>query len=305
MKNIERVGIWLLALAGITAILFALGLLFFDQWEVRKYLEDKLVLGQAINLFGILAGSFVAAIALLYVNKQIQTYSWRRDQAMKDIKEIYEPLYTDISLLVKMTEELDFSVYGGLWKDGRIPNDYATDNYSKIIDSFLGTKLKLMDSKIYERVVKLPSSIKDYCNKRSDMFDKVVEIENKTVESHLLPNLDSGQKENILGGFSLQENYQISTFLMGKPGEHWGAQKNEEDKKQYIEYKISNSTNKGWWEYQQFSPDEVETMLNEFYKDVQENEIVKQIVRWTKDFNEALMKLMRDVEGHIIKPQLP
>lgn len=298
-------GISILGLVGIVAILFALGLLFYDQWWVSKYLADKQVLDQAINLCGILAGSFVAAMALLYVNMKIQTYSWRRDQAMKDIREIYEPLYKDISKLVEMTEELDFDAYVGLWSNGRIPDDYATDNWKQIIDSFLGTKLKLVDSKICERVVELPGNIKDYVSKRAEMLGEVYKIERKIVESHLLPNLDSKQKDEILMTCSLQTNYQICTFLTGKSGGHWRDQKDEEYKEQCIKNIIDSITNKGWWGYQQFSPDEVETMLNEFYKDVQEDEIVKQTVRWTKNFNEGLIKLMRDVEGRIIKPQLP
>ncbi len=148
------------------------------------YLFEQGILAATIGFFGVLSASFIAAIALLYINKQTQTYSWRRDQALKDIETIYEPLYRDISKVVKAMGNF-------------IPIRYESSEpiWNSINHAYLGTKLELMDSKLHGRLKTLFEKLENYDHRLySDGVKISIEILEKLIEPHVDKSVQDAER---------------------------------------------------------------------------------------------------------------
>ncbi len=82
----ESILISLLTSAVCLAIILIVALIVTpQQWLVKAYLLQQGLLASTIEFLGVIAAGLIAAVALVVINRRIQTYSWRRDQALKDI----------------------------------------------------------------------------------------------------------------------------------------------------------------------------------------------------------------------------
>lgn len=301
-KTKETISRWVLVVATFVSFLAALGLILYPNFPLRMYLFEQGILAATIGLLGILSASFIAAIALLYVNKQTQTYSWRRDQKLKDIETIYEPLYQEVSKMERDTGNLD------IFDRDFFDSDYIPNCWKPIKDSFLGTKLKLMDKELYSKLEKLFGNVKEYVDKRSIIMDIIEEVKKEAINPYISQELQAETIENILESMQSHLYYYkelFGIFLMGKLNSDWYSLKQKGEDKAIITYILQNVENKGWWKYQQFTYKQIEEILGEVYQKLQDNTQIRQIVDWVKNLNNSAIELRKTLENRILEPQLP
>ncbi len=294
-KTKEIIGRWLLVLAANASLVIALTLIFNPKAAMRTYLVEQGMLGATIGLFGVLSASFIAAIALLYVYKQTQTYSWRRDQALKDIGTIYEPLYKDVAEVAKATGILD-----GFHSQ--------TVSWNSISNSYLGTKLELVEPELYRRLRELFSNLEEYGTRRWNAIRMVEAIAKKVIEPYLNENLQAEIAQKILNDMPVSldyERYIYRGFLIGKSVREWSSLNFRRDEEYLIKWSRKYIEGKVYWQHQQFTFEQIEAILNEIYQKVQDDVEISQIVNWCNALNSRAAQLKKELEDHILKPQLP
>ena len=162
-----------LAFVVIILLVFVLALIAMpaSMFRFKSFLDSQKLLESTISFFGVITGGFIAGLILTVVHERIQTYSWRRDQALKDIDAIYEPLYWDVTRVATMAESLD------------MPNcPSQVTSWGRIKDSYLGTKLRLMEERLYEDLQRLFDDYREYAARRANALDMVATIAKEIIE---------------------------------------------------------------------------------------------------------------------------
>lgn len=294
-KTKEKIGSGLLASAASASLIIAVALIIAPKFPLRSYLLEQDILGATIGLFGVLSAGFIAALALLYVNRQTQTYSWRRDQALKDIETIYEPLYKDVGEVVNATQTFDnFHLQAANW--------------NSINNSYLGTKLELIEKELHERLDDLFSNLKRYPDRRWNAIEMVRAIAKTVIEPYLDENLPAETRQLILKDMPVSldyEGYIYRGFLIGKSVKEWSSVNFRGEEEYLIEWSRKNIEGKSYWQHLQLTLEQIEAVLNEIYQKVQDDAEIRQIVDWCDTVNTRAGYLKKELEDHILKPQLP
>jgi len=304
------IGYWALGLCAAFSLAVAVGLIIEPTYPLRAHLLKEGILGAVIGLFGMLSAGFIAAIALLYVNRQTLTYSWRRDQSLKDIETIYEPLYQDVSILTSATESLDFINYA-----------HEIHNWDRIKSTFLGTKLKLMERQLYEELQDLFSNYTEYVRTLSDAREMVTDTAQRLIEKRLDQKIAEGNK-GLLETVSLEptqtvkeqvltvmperldgDNNIFSGFLKGKSVREWSALQSG-DEESYLKTTTEIVNGAGYSTYLTFSIEEIQDILDGLFNDVKADAQIMKRADWCLDFARKANQLQKKLEDHIIKPQL-
>lgn len=278
-KTKQTIGIRVLFIAAVVLLVFALLLAFYPEFGPRTLVLSQSVkdpqglLVATISLFGVLSAGFIAAIALLYVNRQTQTYSWRRDQALKDVERIFEPLYQDIGKVVEATESL-------------IDLPSKSENWDAIISSYLGTILNLRSKAIYQESQKLFDKVMLYSDRRWDALvtirqiaRSVIELQQRLWEGLADGSIPSDVRDLILSDMPVSldyETYVYQGFLVGKSVRDWSSLKFRGNGEYLIEQVFQYMKGKGYWWRLDFTIEHVESMLNEIYEQAQNNLKIKQ-----------------------------
>jgi len=309
-KTKEAISIWLLAAVASVLLIVALGLTFLPDYPWRTQLIEQGVLDSAIALFGILTAGFIAAIALLFVNKQIQNYSWRRDQALKDIERIYEPLY---------------EIVNELSKDVSFRECFTTglSKWQEIETSYLRTKLILMDRQLYEDAKSLIGSLGDYNDAVSRLFKAERDVVQNIIRQKLEDKIAEGNKklkefvpvpvsmtprrtyndqvfESIEWTIS-NCNSVLTEFTKGKSVRQCGILlKNTEDF--YITVLTENL--KRHSEHVSFETDEAESIWEDIQKGVASDQDIVKHVTFLQDYESKTDNLKKEIEKRILEPQL-
>lgn len=294
-KTKEKIGSGLLASAASAALIIALALIVAPKFPLRSYLLEQDILGATIGLFGVLSAGFIAALALLYVNRQTQTYSWRRDQALKDIETIYEPLYKDVGEVVNATQTFD----NFHWQSA---------NWNSINNSYWGTKLELMEKELHERLDDLFSNLKRYPDRQCNAIQMVRAIAKTVIEPYLDENLPAETRQLILKDMPVSLDYErciYRGFLIGKSVKEWSSVNFRGDEEYLIQWSRKNIEGKNYWQHLHLTLEQIEAVLNEIYQRVQDDAEIRQIVDWCDAVNTRAGHLKKELEDHILKPQLP
>ena len=292
-KTQENVTVCMLV-AGIVAP-FALGLslMIVPTFPQRDDLISAGILGYAIAFFGALAVAFIAALTIRQTNKRIQTYSWRRDQKLKDIETIYEPLYKDVHELVSITAimaEFDFQ---------------RRLNWASISDSFLATKLELTEPELYRKLKVLFDSIREYNAKLYSAMNMVEEIARKVIEPHLGDSITDETRNELLkqmtDSFFYTNRWIYRGFLLRKSVREWSALNYDGDD----EYLITGAMRVGSEQKSVIvSQAGLEAMLDEIYQKVQADKAIAEILDWYEPFANSAIEIQKELEDHILEPQL-
>lgn len=296
-KTKETIGRSLLTLAACVSLIVALGLLLIPEFPLRSYLFQQSLLEPAIGLFGILAAGFIAAIALLYVSKQTQTYSWRRDQKLKDVETIYEPLYIDVSKVVEATENFIQIQYGS-----------GKPNWNSINNSYLGTKLELMEKKFYGRLKTLFEDIEEYPHRNSDAYIRFKDILKKLIEPYVDESVQAEERHQIVDVLASRVEFAgrlDQGFLMGKSIEEWSTLAFGQGKEELIESLRKVMRELAYAERIRRSIEQIEVILNKTYQEVQDDVEITRFREWCKALSTEATQLKKELEKHILEPQLP
>jgi hypothetical protein len=308
-----------LAFGAIILLVFVLALIAMpaSMFPFKSFLDSQKLLQSTISFFGIIIGGFIAGLILTVVHERIQTYSWRRDQALKDIDAIYEPLYWDVTRVATMAESLDMPHY---------PSQVT--NWGRIKDSYLGTKLRLMEERLYEDLQRLFDDYREYAARRANALDMVATIAKEIIEKRLderiakgnydlkeaIPRAKPGEpvttvKDEILAEMPKRLNwgYKIFTGLLkGKPVREWSASKSG-DENTYLQNVVSyvNESDTSYFTHIKFGAEEIQTILDELYHEVQADTKVNKSVAWCEDYSQRAQRLKSNLEVRILRPQLP
>jgi hypothetical protein len=282
-KTKHTLGILLLFIVAVTSLIFTLLLIFYQGFGPRILIlsqsikDPQVLLAGTISLFGVLSGGFIAAIALLYVNRQTQTYSWRRDQALKDIERIFEPLYQDISKVVEATESLD-----------DLPTTSA--NWDTIISSYLGTILNLRSKEIYQESQALFEKVESYGERRRAALTTIRQTAGSIIDNTRLS--DSGIPRDIINliladmpGSLNYEGYIYQGFLAGKTAREWSSLKFRGESEYLLKQALEYMKGKSYWQHLNLTIAETESLLNELYHQSQNNPKIKEFRGWCKGLN--------------------
>jgi len=206
-------------------------------------------------------------------------------------------------------------------------NGFASDS---IKDTYLGTKLKLMEQELCRRLQDLFDSLHEYHTRRWDAIQMVYEIARKVIEKRLDESIAQGNlalnelvpkppskpnepsrtyKDVILGGMIRKLNHAetiYSGFLKGKSVREWSALDNADGSTdRYVYGAWSNVNNMGYGEYQTFGMEEIEAMLDEIFHKVQGDSEIREKASWCEAFNQKAKQLREELEKHILESQLP
>lgn len=285
-------------MAACVSLLVALGLILIPEYPLRTYLLEQDILGATIGLFGILSAGFIAAIALLYVNRQTQTYSWRRDQALKDIERIYEPLYMDVSKVVEATENFI-----------EIRYESGEPNWRSINNSYLGTKLKLMEKKLYGRLGVLFEDIANYNHRLWSEGEKIArEILKNLIEPYVDESVQAEERHQIVDVVASHVEFAgrlDQGFLMGKSIEEWSTLAFGQGKEELIESLRKVMRGLGYAQHIQRAIEQIEVILNKTYQEVQDDVEITRFREWCKALTTEATQLKKELEKCILEPQLP
>lgn len=291
----------LLALCAISSLIVALLLAFYPGFSLRSFLlsqqlaNPQSLLNTMISLFGVLSAGFIAAIALIFVNRQTQTYSWRRDQALKDIETMYEPLYKDVGEVVNAIETFE----NFHWQSA---------NWNSINNSYLGTKLELIEKEIHERLGDLFSDLKRYPDRRWNALEMVRAIAKTVIEPYLVEGLPAETRQLILNNIPASLDYEgfiYRGFLIGKSVREWSSMKFRGEGGYLIEWSRKEIEGKSYWQHLQLTLEQIEAILNEIYQKVQDDSQIRQIVDWCNTVGSKARHLKKELEERILRPQLP
>jgi hypothetical protein len=308
-----------LAFVAIILLVFVLALIAMpaSMFRFKSFLDSQKLLEAAISFFGIITGGFIAGLILTVVHERIQTYSWRRDQALKDVDSIYEPLYWDVTRVAKIAEFLDRPHY---------PSQVTS--WERIKNSYLGTKLRLMEERLYENLQGIFNEYSEYTDRRVNTLEMVAAIAKKIIEKQLDEKIDKGNytlnetiptgkpgepvmtvKDKILAEMPKRLNwgYEIFTGLLkGKSVREWSALRSE-DEEEYLKNVVAyvNEDGATYSKYMKFGAKEIETILDELHDEVQADAEINESVVWFEDYNRRAQQLKRTLEDRILRPQLP
>lgn len=287
-----------MVVAACVSLMTALGLTFNPNYPLRTYLFEQGILGATIGLFGVISAGFIAAIALLYVNRQTQTYSWRRDQALKDIERIYEPLYIDVSKVVEAMENF-------------ITIQYQSNgpNWNSINSSYLGTKLGLMEGKLHKRLKTLFEDLENYNHRLWNDGEKIsIEILKKLIEPYVDESVLAEERHHIVDVVASRLDFagRLSQgFLMGKSIGEWSSLAFGQGEEELIERLQQEMRGLGFAQHLQRVIEQIEVILNKTCQEVQDDVEITRFRQWCKELTTEATQLKKELEKRILEPQLP
>lgn len=292
----ETISRWILTLAALTSLTMAFGLAFNRQWPNRTWLIQQHILDAAIGLFGVLAAGFIAAIALLYVNRQIQTYSWRRDQALKDVERLYEPLYGDLDKAVKALETFsEYTPQGTYW------------NLS-VRDSYLGTKLELTEGKLHGRLKTLFGDLENYSDKSRAASDSVITALRSAIEQYLDESVGGEERlriADVAARLVNAEGHIFHRILMERPIEEWSSEDFGFGEENVLERVRDRMRGLGYAQYLQRAIEALHGILAEIFRQVYADARFAQFRDWCRTLKTEAAELKKELEQRILEPQLP
>lgn len=309
----------MLALVTIVLLMFVLTLIVIPShiFPLKSFLDNQGLLESTISFFSVITGGFIAGLVLTVVNERIQTYSWRRDQALKDIDTIYEPLYRDVSSVARMIELMDRANY---------PSQVTS--WEGIENSYLGTKMKLMEQQLYEDLQRLFNSYPEYATRRENALEMVAAIARKIIEKKLDEKIAKGNlglkefvsarkpeepvrtvKDEILALMPERLNWGLQIYiglLKGKSIREWSASQSG-DEQQYLQDVTTYVNDDGtlYSSHLKFDMKEIESILDELLQEVRDDARIRGILNWLETFNQRAKRLKEKLEDHILQPQLP
>jgi hypothetical protein len=284
-----------LALAAIGFLVMAFVLTFDTDNAVRTFLVEQKLLEASISLFGVLSAGFIAAVALIYVNRLTLTYSWRRDQALKDVEKIYEPLYNEVGKLVKGTKHLEYF-------EGDV------DKWESFKTSYLGTKLELMGERLFERLNTLFLDLKLYSAKQRSAVLQVEAIAKKAIEPRLNKNLAPASRNLILDDMPrhlVLEGEMLRRFAMQATWSEPSSLAFNDESAILVTKILAAIQGKGYWQAQQFTSDDMKSILKDIYQVMKGDVQVKEDIDWCAAYSRRAVEVRKELEKHILDPQLP
>lgn len=305
-----------LAIIAGAVIAYVLALLFIpsSHFPLKSRLEEQELLIPAISFFSIVGASFIGGLILVAVNEKIQTYSWKRDQALMDIKDIYMPLYDEMADIARYTTYFQYPKW--------VPESWQTINNSP-----LGAKLQIMEPKFYDRLRQLYEDFENYrqgilaAYKMAEAAAREViekRLDKSIVQGNVAltdaatgPSEEPGQstgtiKDEILVKMLevLDEAYDVySGFLKGKSVTEWSKFLGIDDQEipEWLYKKLQKSR---YWKPSGFGTKEIEEMLDEIYHKVRADKTIMGKASWCESYNQRAIQLKKELEERIITPQL-
>lgn len=283
----------LATIAGVV-IVFVLALIFIPSpyFPLKSRLEEQELLIPAISFFSIVAASFIGGLILAAVNEKIQTYSWKRDQALMDIKDIYMPLYYDMADIARYTTDFQYPNW--------VPQSWQTMNNSP-----LGAKLQIMESKFYDRLSQLFEDFENYRQGILAAYEMVEAVAREVIEKQLDESITV--KDEILADMPARLDRHddvYNGFLKGKSVREWSKLKMD-DEQSLLQSVYESLQKTRYWKHLALSIEEIEEILDEIYHKVQADTAIKEKASWCEEYNQRAIRLKKELEGHIIRPQLP
>ncbi len=176
-SKVKIVGFWLFLSFLITCVLF----IIFYRSEARYS-------AQIISFLSMFIASMVATAGLYFANQILVRYQWKRDQALADIKKIYEPCYEEIfsiiSLMRNYKNYFRFPEIG--WRELR------KNQFAKIVE----LKNKKLFAKLESFYTRLEKEYGKHIDKGYGIIKKIFteEITSRVKEK----NLTEQQKEQLI-----------------------------------------------------------------------------------------------------------
>jgi len=267
-------------------------------WAPKSFLFEQELLISVIGVLGVITASVIALGSLLFVNRQIQTYSWRRDQTLTDIKDIYIPLYGEVD---KLLEELDD--YRPSWGEPQ--------QWSRIQGSYLETKLRLTNKQLYIRLGEFYGGLTSCRDSISEAVELVQAIARTKLEEHLetLPSgLQPEIKESILKDIPVSMDYErfiYSGFLKGRSLRESSKLKYRGNENYLMEWAIKQVLRReSYWQSINLSSEQLELMYDEIFQRVKGDKRIQQIVSICESFVNQGKQLKKDLDKTIVRPQL-
>lgn len=283
-----------LAIIAGAVIAFVLALLFIPSsyFPLKSRLEEQELLIPAISFLSIVAASFIGGLILAAVNEKIQTYSWKRDQALMDIKDVYMPLYHDVADIARYTS------------DFRYPN-WVVESWQAINRLPLGARLQIMEPKFYDRLSQLFEDFENYRQAILAAYEMVKVVAREVIEKQLDESITV--KDEILADMPETLDYYgylYSGFLRGKSVREWSILE-ASNEQFYLEGVYKALEKEKYWKHLALSMEEIEEILDEIYHKVQADTAIKEKVSWCEGYKQRAIRLKKELEEHIIRPQLP
>ena len=292
-KTQENVTVCTLVAGIIAPFALALSLMIVPTFPLRDDLNSAGILGYAIAFFGALAVAFIAALTIRQTNKRIQTYSWRRDQALKDVNEIFMPLFKEVRLMVLATERLE----DVNWPKGE---------WYEIKDSYLGTKLRIIEPKLYVGLENLLNSRPKFLVELPKSIKGVQEIAREVISSLIDKNLEADIIRLVLNDMpeALDSNNKIYRgFIKGKSVKQWSltfAENMENDQDFLVREALTNLMGQLFWQHQKFTQEEIERILDDIYERVQGDVDIQPFACWCNEINKEAVLIKKILEKRIL-----
>jgi len=311
------------ALSCIACVILAiiLALIFSPpQFYLKSFLQEQGMLENSISFLTIIGASLVGGLILAIVNEKVQTYSWKRDQALIDVEKIYLPLYEDTSYIVRQTSVFNW-IYGTM------------EGWASVYGSILGAKLQIMGPNLYRKLQEFFNDYSVYTSRLHDAEVLVTGIARHVVKERLDESISranltrikatdatQGKPENVfndtegVNGQLIDEiadafDYRdrvFKGFLKGKSAREWGLIIFC-DGNIFIDDAIKSLNKSAYWEILGLSDEcskEVEAILDEILRRVQIDKAINEIIDWCKDFEQRAIQLNKELEKRVIEPQL-
>lgn len=314
-----RIGPWVKVVLGLTiavalALIFvSLALLFPGWFPFQLTLRDNVA---ALSSILVALGTLILALATFKIVES-SSEQVKRDQALKDIDTIYEPLYWDVSRVAAIAESLNRPHF---------PSQVT--NWGKIRDSYLGSKLIVMEERLYKDLRGLFDDYPEYGARRENALDMVATVAKGIIEKRLdekiakgnyglkeaIPRAKPGEpvttvRDQILAEMpeKLDWGYEIFPGLLkGKSVREWSRLRFG-DEGQYFRNVVSyvNGSGTSYSTYIKFGAEEIATILDELGHDVQADAEINKSVAWCEDYSQRAQRLKSNLEVRILRPQLP
>ncbi len=208
---------------------------------------------------------------------------------------MYEPLYKDVGEVVNAIETFE----NFHWQSA---------NWNSINNSYLGTKLELIEKEIHERLGDLFSDLKRYPDRRWNALEMVRAIAKTVIEPYLVEGLPAETRQLILNNIPASLDYEgfiYRGFLIGKSVREWSSMKFRGEGGYLIEWSRKEIEGKSYWQHLQLTLEQIEAILNEIYQKVQDDSQIRQIVDWCNTVGSKARHLKKELEERILRPQLP
>lgn len=169
--------VWGAVVSAVAWVFFAFGfeMLFSNLSERQVGQLDKASSFFAV-VFGLFAGANVYLKIYDYVNHRSQIRDWQHDYALRNMEEVYGPIWEEIAGRLRQIERLDNP---DQWKPVLVSGTGTEENkygFNEVMASHLGL---FVDSVTKERVERFLDAVSEYRKKYLEAWDTLYEEANK------------------------------------------------------------------------------------------------------------------------------